>query len=665
MYRRNALVAHARYVGVPLRADFALDVDAMLAAIERERPALVWLALSEQPDRQPVRRRATSSASSARRPASSSIDEAYYAFADASFLPRVLEFPNLVVVRTRVEDRHGRACGSAMRSAHPDWIDEFEKVRPPYNVNALTQAARAGAAGARRRASREQAAAIRSERDARRSARWRRFAGVHVVRDADEFRAGARARCRAHGFERCATRGSSSRTSTAGIRCSRNACASPSARRRRTTRCSPRSRRRIGAAIAHACDERQGTRMNAPLERPVRSAQVERDTAETSIRVRARHSTAPGAPSSRPALPFLDHMLDQVARHGMLDLDGRAPRATCTSTRTTRSRTSASRSARRSSEAIGDKKGIRRYGHAYVPLDEALSRVVIDLSGPSGPRVPRAVHARDDRRRSTSTSTHEFFQGFVNHALVTLHIDNLRGDNAHHQCETVFKAFARALRMAVRARSARRAARFRRPRARCNRSGIVGLVADARPACRTSPSSTTEWATCARWRRRSCTSRPSATIVVTADPAAIRARRRVVLPGQSAMPDCMAQPRRERPARRRVEACRATGRSSASASACRCCSTRARRGRRRVPRRAAGQRRALPRRGDGAAGRRAAQGAAHGLEPGAPGAAASAVGGHRRRRALLFRAQLLSRCPDDAALTVGDRRLSGGRLLAR
>ena len=154
-----------------------------------------------------------------------------------------------------------------------------------------------------------------------------------------------------------------------------------------------------------------------------------------------------GAAELATGVPFLDHMLDQVARHGMIDL-AVGPRATCTSTRTTRSRTSASRWARRSRQALGDKKGLTRYGHAYVPLDEALSRVVIDLSGRPGLEfhVPftRAMIGAFD-----VDLTHEFFQGFVNHALVTLHVDNLRGDNAHHQAETVFKAFARALRMAV------------------------------------------------------------------------------------------------------------------------------------------------------------------------------------------------------------------------
>ena len=139
MYRRNAVVAHARYVGVPLAADFSLDVDAMLAAIERERPALVWLAFPNNPtgnlfDVAGIERIVRAS------PGLVAIDEAYYAFADASFLPRVLEFPNVIVVRTVSKiGMAGLRLGYAV--GHPDWIGELEKIRPPYNVNSLTQAA--------------------------------------------------------------------------------------------------------------------------------------------------------------------------------------------------------------------------------------------------------------------------------------------------------------------------------------------------------------------------------------------------------------------------------------------------------------------------------------------------------------------------------------------
>ncbi|MBM3364987.1 MAG: imidazoleglycerol-phosphate dehydratase HisB [Betaproteobacteria bacterium] len=177
-----------------------------------------------------------------------------------------------------------------------------------------------------------------------------------------------------------------------------------------------------------------------------RKAEVVRDTSETKIRV-ALNLDGTGQQKLDTGVPFLDHMLDQIARHGLIDLDISAKgdlhidaHHTVEDVGITLGQAVA--------QAIGDKKGIRRYGHAYVPLDEALSRVVIDFSGRPGLEfhVPftRAMIGQFD-----VDLTHEFFQGFVNHALMTLHIDNLRGDNAHHQCETVFKAFGRALRMAA------------------------------------------------------------------------------------------------------------------------------------------------------------------------------------------------------------------------
>jgi len=185
--------------------------------------------------------------------------------------------------------------------------------------------------------------------------------------------------------------------------------------------------------------------MNSKAELVARTAHVERKTAETEIAVeidldgRGRAQLATG-------VPFLDHMLDQVARHGMLDLTVRAKGDLHIDAHHTVEDIGITLGQAFKS-AVGDKKGIARYGHAYVPLDEALSRVVIDLSGRPGLEfhVPftRAMIGTFD-----VDLAHEFFQGFVNHALVTLHVDNLRGDNAHHQCETVFKAFARALRAA-------------------------------------------------------------------------------------------------------------------------------------------------------------------------------------------------------------------------
>jgi len=177
-----------------------------------------------------------------------------------------------------------------------------------------------------------------------------------------------------------------------------------------------------------------------------RAAEVTRNTKETRIRVKL-DLDGRGAAKLATGLPFLEHMLDQVARHGMLDLEIDAKgdlhidaHHTVEDIGITLGQAFA--------KAVGDKAGIRRYGHAYVPLDEALSRVVIDCSGRPG----LAYHVKFTRALIGEFDVdlvHEFFQGFANHALVTLHIDNLRGDNAHHQCETIFKAFGRALRMAV------------------------------------------------------------------------------------------------------------------------------------------------------------------------------------------------------------------------
>ena len=177
-----------------------------------------------------------------------------------------------------------------------------------------------------------------------------------------------------------------------------------------------------------------------------RVATIQRDTKETKIRVRV-DLDGTGAATLSTGIGFFDHMLDQIARHGLIDLEIQAEgdlhidgHHTVEDVGITFGQAVA--------KAVGDKRGLRRYGHAYVPLDEALSRVVIDFSGRPGlvmnvPFKAGMIGGLDVQL------THEFFQGFANHALVTLHIDNLRGENAHHQCETVFKAFARALRSAV------------------------------------------------------------------------------------------------------------------------------------------------------------------------------------------------------------------------
>ncbi|VCU69378.1 Imidazoleglycerol-phosphate dehydratase [Pigmentiphaga humi] len=178
----------------------------------------------------------------------------------------------------------------------------------------------------------------------------------------------------------------------------------------------------------------------------MRTAEITRNTNETRIRATV-NLDGTGKQNLQTGVPFLDHMLDQIVRHGLIDIDVVADgdlhidaHHTVEDVGITLGQAVA--------KAVGNKAGIRRYGHAYVPLDEALSRVVVDFSGRPGLEfhVPftRAMIGQFD-----VDLTREFFQGFVNHALVTLHIDNLRGANAHHQCETVFKAFGRALRMAL------------------------------------------------------------------------------------------------------------------------------------------------------------------------------------------------------------------------
>jgi imidazoleglycerol-phosphate dehydratase len=178
----------------------------------------------------------------------------------------------------------------------------------------------------------------------------------------------------------------------------------------------------------------------------MRTAEIERNTKETRIRVRL-NLDGTGVARLATGIPFLEHMLDQVARHGMLDLEVEAKGDLHIDAHHTVEDIGITLG-QAFVKAIGDKSGIRRFGHAYVPLDEALSRVVIDFSGRPGltydVRFTRALIGEFD-----ADLVHEFFQGFVNHAQVTLHIDSLRGDNAHHQCETMFKAFARALRMAA------------------------------------------------------------------------------------------------------------------------------------------------------------------------------------------------------------------------
>ncbi len=177
-----------------------------------------------------------------------------------------------------------------------------------------------------------------------------------------------------------------------------------------------------------------------------RTAQVTRNTAETQITARV-NLDGTGVAKLATGIGFFDHMLDQIARHGLIDLDIHADGDLHIDGHHTVEDVGITLG-QAVHQAVGDKKGIRRYGHAYVPLDEALSRVVIDFSGRPG-LVMNVPFKSGMIGTFDSQLAHEFFQGFANHAFVTLHIDNLRGENAHHQCETVFKAFARALRAAL------------------------------------------------------------------------------------------------------------------------------------------------------------------------------------------------------------------------
>jgi imidazoleglycerol-phosphate dehydratase len=186
--------------------------------------------------------------------------------------------------------------------------------------------------------------------------------------------------------------------------------------------------------------------MTTPSSASPRLADVRRNTSETQIHVRVNLDGA-GTARLSTGIGFFDHMLDQIARHGLIDLEIDAKgdlhidgHHTVEDVGITLGQAFA--------QAVGDKMGIRRYGHAYVPLDEALSRVVVDFSGRPGLHMRVPFKAGMIGGFDTQL-TYEFFQGFVNHAGVTLHIDNLHGENAHHQAETVFKAFARALRMAL------------------------------------------------------------------------------------------------------------------------------------------------------------------------------------------------------------------------
>ncbi|MCB2026127.1 MAG: imidazoleglycerol-phosphate dehydratase HisB [Burkholderiaceae bacterium] len=188
------------------------------------------------------------------------------------------------------------------------------------------------------------------------------------------------------------------------------------------------------------------TSLSLAAQQEPRTAEVRRDTAETKITVRL-NLDGTGRSQLATGIGFFDHMLDQIARHGMIDLEVEAQGDLHIDGHHTVEDVGIT-IGQAVKQAVGDKKGITRYGHSYVPLDEALSRVVIDFSGRPG-LVTDVAFTSGMIGTFDTQLLHEFFQGFVNHAFVTLHIDNLKGVNAHHQAETIFKAFGRALRMAL------------------------------------------------------------------------------------------------------------------------------------------------------------------------------------------------------------------------
>jgi histidinol-phosphate aminotransferase len=423
MYEMSARLRGLRFVGVPLTAGFELDEAAMLAAIEAERPALTYIAYPNNPtanlfDDAVIDRIV---AAVGAQQGLVVFDEAYQPFASRTWLQRMAGpgHEHVLVMRTLSKFglagvRLGYLCG------HAALIDEVEKVRPPYNVSVLNAEATLFALEHADEYAR-QAAVLCAERERLQHAA--RAAGRDAVpqRGQHDPRARARFGTRLRGHE--------------GARRARQAHRRPA----------PAAGELPAADRRHARGERPDDRR--PESEPVmRSADVQRDTQETQIHVRLNLDGS-GASKLATGIGFFDHMLDQIARHGLIDLEIEARgdlhidgHHTVEDVGITLGMAVA--------QAVGDKRGITRYGHAYVPLDEALSRVVVDFSGRPGLHMDVPFRAGMIGGFDTQL-TYEFFQGFANHALVTLHIDNLKGQNAHHQCETVFKAFARALRMAL------------------------------------------------------------------------------------------------------------------------------------------------------------------------------------------------------------------------
>ncbi len=426
MYEMSARLQGLKFVGVPLTAGFGLDEATMLEAIERHRPAITYIAYPNNPtanlfDDRVIERIV---AVVAQQDGLVVFDEAYQPFSSRTWMQRMGDHEHVLVLRTLSKFglagvRLGYMAGAAAL------IDEVDKVRPAVQRQRAQCRSDAVRAGACRRvrapggdpARRAQSPATGAGEDAGRDAVSQR--GKH------DSRAGPRRGAKLRGHE--------------VARRARQACGRPA----------PAARKLPAPDRRHAAGERPDDRRaerEPRMNEPQRIAEVVRNTKETRIRVRVDLDGS-GAATLATGIGFFDHMLDQIARHGLIDLDIDAQgdlhvdgHHTVEDVGITLGQAVA--------KAVGDKAGLRRYGHAYVPLDEALSRVVIDFSGRPGlhmdvPFKAGLIGGFD------SQLAFEFFRGFANHALVTLHIDNLKGDNAHHQCETVFKAFARALRMAL------------------------------------------------------------------------------------------------------------------------------------------------------------------------------------------------------------------------
>src|SRR5574337_406165 len=390
LYAMSAKLQGLAFHGVPLTPEFELDEAAMLDAVRRHRPSIVYLAYPNNPTANLWDDAAIAAIIDAQREAGGLVvmDEAYQPFSSRSWIDRMRQDParhaHVLLLRTLSKFglagvRLGYLIGPATL------VREVDKVRPPYNISVLNYEC-----------------------------------ALFALEHSEVFAAQAQElRARRAGEERFYN-ASSARQLPA-----------------------PDGRHRIGES-GDAGRARTSPMTKSPPA--ARTAEVSRMTAETRITVKL-NLDGTGVSRLATGIGFFDHMLDQIARHGLIDLDIQAEGDLHIDGHHTVEDVGITLG-QALYQAVGDKPGIRRYGHAYVPLDEALSRVVVDFSGRPG--LVMDVPFRSAMIGSFDTQlAHEFFQGFVNHAFVTLHIDNLKGANAHHQAETVFKAFGRALRQAL------------------------------------------------------------------------------------------------------------------------------------------------------------------------------------------------------------------------